>query len=121
MTTTTTSNHQGTKGQVTKGANVIEGETPLRDYNGSKDGKPTFETWNIDEWNKHCKDKHLKTNGSAPCAICNTVVAFEGLPFGQKPICEKCLDNVKNYSKNVTIKGEPKSDNNSSDTGGGKK
>jgi|SRR5215218_1968049 len=90
---------------------IYEGESPLRDYNGSKDGRPVFETTDIDEWNEYCKKKGLKVNGTMPCALCGEVVAFEGLPHGEKPLCEKCLSNVEKYSKHVTIKKLPKSDN----------
>ena len=81
-----------TESETTKkaGSALLEGEGIFKDFNGSKDGKPVFETKNPLEWEEHAKQSGLTQSGSAPCAICSTVTTFEGLAYGKKPVCEKC-------------------------------
>lgn len=94
---------------VKKGINIVEGDVPLRDYNGSKDGKPVFETWDIDEWKKYAlKNKLMNINGQKPCALCGVDVFYDEMPAYEKPLCPKCLENVKKYSEHVVLKGETK-------------
>lgn len=82
---------------------TIEGDGIFRDYNGSKDGKPVFETTNLDLWNKHCEKKGLTKSGSAACIICNKTFEFSKLPVGHNPVCGNCkgdLINNKNENDN---------------------
>lgn len=69
---------------------LIEGEGTFRDFNGSEDGAPVFETRNKDEWDNYCKEKKLTRSGSAPCILCNTKVEFDNLPVGKNAVCENC-------------------------------
>jgi hypothetical protein len=73
---------------------LIEGEGVFKDYNGSEDGRPVFETTNPDEWLQYCKDKGLTRSGSAPCIVCNTVFSFENLAVGKNPVCESCKGDL---------------------------
>ena len=77
------------------GGTLLEGEGIFRDFNGSTDGKPVFETKSVEEWEAHCKEAKVTTTGSAPCAICSTITVFEGLAYGKKPVCEKCKGDLK--------------------------
>lgn len=69
---------------------LIEGDGIFRDYNGTEDGKPVYETTSYDEWIEYCKEKKLTRSGQAPCISCNTVFEFENLQVGKNPICEEC-------------------------------
>lgn len=81
-----------TKTNVTKNSSgsLIEGEGIFRDYNGSIDGTPVYETKDPDEWLEYCKEKKLTRSGSSACVVCNTVFEFQNLQVGKNPICEKC-------------------------------
>jgi hypothetical protein len=81
--------------EVTKGGTLLEGDGVFKDYNGSKDGKPVFETKSVEEWEAHCKEAKLTTSGTAPCAICSTATVFENLAYGKKPLCEKCRSELE--------------------------
>lgn len=82
MTSSSSSNKQNNA--------FIEGEGIFRDFNGSEDGTPVFETTDKDEWLVYCKEQGLTQTGSAPCVICNTVFSFDNLPVGKNPCCDKC-------------------------------
>lgn len=98
---------------IKKGVNIVEGDVPLRDYNGSLDGKPVFETWNIDEWKEYAlKNKLMNINGQKPCAICGEVVFYDKMPAYEKPLCSKCLVKVQSYSEHVVLKGQTKQQEN---------
>lgn len=73
---------------------IIEGEGVFRDFNGSEDGKPVFETSDPVEWEQHCKENGITKSGTAPCVICNTVFSFENLPHGKNPCCENCKEGL---------------------------
>jgi hypothetical protein len=75
-------------------SSIIEGDGTFKDYNGSVDGSPVFETQNKDEWEEYCKEKKLTRSGSAPCILCNTKVEFENLPVGKNAICESCKSEL---------------------------
>lgn len=83
-----------TKHEVTKGGILLEGEGVFKDYNGSEDGKPVFETKNPVEWEEHCKETKVTISGTAPCAICSNPVEFEGLAYGKKPVCPDCKGSL---------------------------
>lgn len=72
----------------------IEGEGIFKDFNGSKDGKPVFETKDPIKWEEHCRKAKLKTSGSGPCVVCSTRVTFTDLPYGKKPVCEDCKEHL---------------------------
>jgi len=71
-------------------SSLIEGEGTFKDFNGSEDGQPVFETKDKDEWEQYCIDKKLTRSGSAPCIICNTVFEFQNLQVGKNPVCDNC-------------------------------
>lgn len=69
---------------------VIEGDGVFKDYNGSEDGAPVFETRDKDEWEQYCKKNGITRSGSGKCIVCNTIFEFENLPVGKNPVCETC-------------------------------
>lgn len=75
-------------------SSIIEGEGTFKDFNGSEDGQPVFETKDKDEWEQYCIEKKLTRSGSAPCIICNTVFEFEKLQVGKNPVCDKCKGDL---------------------------
>lgn len=72
----------------------IEGDGTFKDYNGSEDGKPVFETQDKDEWEQYCREKKITRSGTAPCVICNTPVEFNDLPVGKNAVCENCKGDL---------------------------
>ena len=56
---------------------VIEGDGVFKDYNGSEDGAPVFETRDKDEWEQYCKKNGITRSGSGKCIVCNTIFEFE--------------------------------------------
>jgi len=104
-------NKTNLKGDVEKKQNIIEGDQPLRDYRGSKDGKPVFETWDLDDWKDHAKKtKMMNVNGQKPCGMCGEVVYYEEMPSHEQPFCEDCIKKIQKYSDHVTLKKVPKGD-----------
>jgi hypothetical protein len=101
------------KGQVRR---IIEGENPLRDYNGGKD-KPVFETFDLDEWEEYAKKKTLiNINGQKPCAMCGESVYYERLPAFIKPICDECQTKLDKGSKLIKLKKNIKAEEYKGDT-----
>src|SRR5687768_10031527 len=96
--------------KVTKQVNLIEDDAaPLADYNGSKDGKPVFQTRDLDEWREYAiKKKLININGSKPCAICGIKVEYEEMPVFEKPLCDTCFQNTQAYGERVKLKKQPK-------------
>lgn len=74
--------------------NLIEGEGTFKDYNGSEDGSPVFQTQDKDEWEEYCKEKKLTRSGNAPCVICNTNVEFTNLQVGKNAVCDDCKGSL---------------------------
>lgn len=77
------------------GGTLLEGEGVFKDYNGSTDGKPVFETKDPALWEEHCKEAGVLVSGTGLCAICSTPVTYEGLAYGKKPLCDKCKEDLK--------------------------
>jgi len=80
--------------KIKSSGGFLEGEGVFRDYNGSTDGKPVFETQDPFEWETHCREAKLTTSGSSPCAICSKVTEFENLAYGKKPVCAECRETL---------------------------
>lgn len=73
---------------------LIEGEGTFKDFNGSEDGSPVFETKSKADWENYCKEKGITRSGQAPCIQCNTVFQFENLPVGKNPLCDECKQEL---------------------------
>ena len=75
-------------------SSFIEGDGVFKDFNGSEDGSPVYETKDKDEWIEYCKNKGIKQIGQGPCIICNTIVHFDNLPVGKNPVCDNCKGDL---------------------------
>jgi len=75
-------------------SNFVEGEGTFKDFNGSEDGTPVFQTTNKDEWDQYCIKNKITRSGTEACIRCNKVITIDNLPAGKNAVCDECKEEL---------------------------